>query len=63
LPEGYVHQENVRILDGTEHKLVLDDNNLEDLENYGRMFIWFDFLDKQHHETLVETARKYKDMN
>merc|ERR1719376_247048 len=63
IPEGYVHKEMVRLVNGEEMELVFNENTREDLECFGRMFIWFDYLPKEDHHAFVAMARSIKEVN
>lgn len=63
IPEGVVYSENVRLPDGTEVTLKFDDNVQEELETYGRFFMWPDFLPKDKHDKFIAFARSLKDVN
>lgn len=63
IPEGIVYKENVRTLSGVDLELVFNENNKDDLDQFGRLLIWSDYLSKDDHQTFVSFARSIKDMN
>ena len=63
IPEGYVHRENIRRPTGIDLEFVFNENLREDLELFGRMLIWADYLPKEEHLNFVNMARSIKDIN
>jgi hypothetical protein len=63
IPEGYVHQEMIRTPTGVDLELVINENNQEDLDSFGRLLMWSDFLPKEDHAAFIAKARSIRDLN
>jgi len=42
---------------------VIDDNIFENLDYFGRFFIFYDYLDKKHHEKFIKISRSFENIN
>lgn len=62
-PESVVYSEGILNIDGTEQRIVFDDNEDYNLENYGRLFLWCDMLPKEEHLTFIEKSRSINNIN
>ncbi len=56
LPEGFVYKEKIRGQPGIE-EIILDDNDLEDLDRFGRIFLLYDLLPKDKHDEFIRKSR------
>lgn len=63
IPNGFVHKEKVRTLTGVDFELTFDENNMQDLDNFGRLVVWSDFVSKEDNAAFVAKARAIKDVN
>ena len=62
IPKGFIYKEKIRSLEKTE-QIKFDDNNIEDLKKYGRLFLWPDLLPKKLHKEFSLKSREIKNIN
>lgn len=63
LPPGHVYEETVELANDMKHTVKMDDNNLDELDKYGRFFMWPDFLPEEMYDEVCENAKRLRDIN
>lgn len=62
IPKGFSYKEKIRTIKKTT-EITFDDNNPEDLQNHGRLFLLPDLLPKNLHKEFAFKSRKIKKIN
>lgn len=63
LPPGHVYEETVELANEIGHTVRMDDNNLDELDNYGRFFMWPDYVPEEMYDEICENTKRLRDIN
>jgi len=63
LPEGVEYTEKFLLVNGKEIEVVINDNDLDELEKYGRFFVWAGFLPQKTIDDMLVSSVKLRDIN
>ena len=51
------YSEKFLLVNGEEIEIVINDNDLDQLDLYGRFFVWPDLLPKNKHQDMIEAVK------
>ena len=57
------YSEKFLLVNGEEIEVVINDNDLDQLEQYGRFFVWPDLLPKNKHQDMIEASKILRKIN
>jgi hypothetical protein len=63
LPQGHKYQEDIHLANDKNYLIEMDDNNLDELDKYGRFFIWPDYIPEEMHDEICQNAKRLRDIN
>lgn len=63
LPPGHVYKETIELANDEKYTIEMDDNNLDELDKYGRFFMWPDFIPEEMYDEVCEKAKLLRDIN
>lgn len=63
LPPGHVYEETIELANDQSYTVRMDDNNLDELDKYGRFFMWPDYVPEEMYEEICENAKMLRDIN
>lgn len=63
IPRSVVFSEKFRNLDGSYTEVVFDDNDLGNIKQYGKIFLWSNMLPEEDHIGFIAKSRTLREIN